>query len=75
MDRCLQSLARGDEFSPDNAELVATGWSLESAGKIPAPVVAKCDAWLRAQPKVEPRVVIDLSDPSAAEKAAASKLL
>ena len=64
-----------DEFSPENAELVASGWSLESGGKIPSVVVAKCDAWLRAQRREEPRVVLALSDPSEAEKAAASKFL
>ena len=64
-----------DEFSAENVELVASGWSLESGGKIPTPVVDKCDAWLRAHKKDEPRYVVALSSPTEAEKRLASKLL
>ena len=56
-----------DEFAKEDCELISTGWSLESGGKIPPPVVAKADTWLRAQRTVEPRVVMALSNPSEAE--------
>ena len=64
-----------DEFSAENVELIATGWSLESGGKIPSPVVDKCDVWLRARKKDEPRCVVALSSPTDTEKQQASKLL
>ena len=62
-----------DEFSDADCELVCTGWSLESGGKIPSPVIAKADAWLRAQRRSEPRVVVAISDPTEAERKARSK--
>ena len=64
-----------DEFTADTVELIATGWSLESGGKIPSPVIDKCDAWLRARKRGEPRCVIALSSPTEAEKQQARRLL
>ena len=62
------------EFSAATAELIATGWSLESHGKIPNVVIKTCDAWLRAHQRIEPRIVLALSDPNDAELAAAAKI-
>ena len=63
-----------DDFTSEDSELIATGWSLESGGKIPSPVIAKCDAWLRSHKREEPRAVLALSDPSDAEKEAARRI-
>ena len=62
------------EFSAATVELIATGWSLESHGKIPGLVIKTCDAWLRAHRGIEPRVVLALSDPNEAERTAATKI-
>ena len=62
-----------DTFQAGDAELVHTGWSLESGGKVPHAVCRKVDAWLRRASHTEPRALVALSEPTDAEKRRAEK--
>ena len=48
--------------------LVATGFHMQSDGKIPAPVCHRADAWLRRYVSSSPRSVLGLSYPTEAER-------
>ena len=57
-----------DTFVDGDARLVATGWNMESGGKVPKAVCVKVDTWLRSEAKTEPRALLALSYPSEGEK-------
>ena len=63
-----------DTFGNDEADLVATGFNLESGGKMPAPICKRCDAWLRQAAKHDQRALVALSDPTEAEQRKAKQL-
>ena len=54
-------------FTGQEVEVICSGWHLHTGGKVPAPVIAKADQWLRRAVKVEPRAVLAISDPTPAE--------
>ena len=57
-----------DTFVDGDARLIATGWNMESGGKVPKAVCVKVDTWLRSEAKTEPRALLALSYPSEGEK-------
>ena len=64
-----------DTFIPGEAELVVSGFNMESGGKVPRSVYLKADAWLRRAAKEEPRALVALSEPSEAEKRKITEML
>ena len=47
--------------------MVDAGFHMQSGGKIPAPVCARADAWLRKAIPLTPHAVIALPQPTEAE--------
>jgi len=47
--------------------LVAAGFHMQSDGKVPTPVCARADAWLRRVASSSPRAVLGISEPTEAE--------
>ena len=47
--------------------LIAAGFHMQSDGKVPAPVCARADAWLRRVASSSPRAVLGISEPTEAE--------
>ena len=64
-----------DTFIPGEAELVVSGFNMESGGKVPRSVYLKADAWLRRAAKEEPRALVALSEPSEAETRKITEML
>ena len=54
-------------FTTQDVEVICSGWHLHTGGKVPAPVIAKADQWLRRAVKVEPRAVLAISNPTQTE--------
>ena len=55
-------------FGNDNVELVATGFNMESGGKVPTPICKKCDLWLRRAARQDQRALVALSEPTEPEQ-------
>ena len=55
------------EYSFGEFMLVAAGFHMQSYGKVPAPVCARGDAWLRRVASSSPRAVLGISEPIEAE--------
>ena len=55
------------EYSFGEFMLVAAGFHMQSDGKVPAPVCARADAWLRRVASSSPRAVLGISEPTEAE--------
>ena len=64
-----------DTFLAGESELVATGFNLESGGKVPHAIRKRVDVWLRAAAKEEERALVALSEPTDAEKVRIRKIL
>ena len=64
-----------DVFLAGETELVATGFNLESGGKVPHAIRKRVDVWLRAASKSEERALVALSEPTDAEQARIAKIL
>ena len=62
------------DFSTQNTVVIASGWSIQSGGKMPENIIMKGDAWLRKQKAEEPRIVLALSSPNAHELQLRSRL-
>ena len=57
----------GGEYTFGEFMLVAAGFHMQSDRKVPAPVCARADAWLRRVASSSPRAVLGISEPTAAE--------
>ena len=55
------------EYSFGEFMLVAAGFHMQSDGKVPTPVCARADAWLRRVASSSPRAVLGISEPTEAE--------
>ena len=56
------------EYSFGEFMLVAAGSHVQSDGKVPTPVCARADAWLRRVASSSPRAVLGISEPTEAER-------
>ena len=54
-------------YEEEEVEFIATGWNMEHGGKVPIPVIQRCDAWLRRNARAEPRALVALSEPTPTE--------
>ena len=57
-----------DTYTVKDAELIATGFNMESGGKVPQPICRRCDAWLRRAAKSDENALKALSEPTEAEE-------
>ena len=64
-----------DDFTSDEVDLVASGFNLETQGKVPKRVCVKADAWLRKAALKEERALVALSEPTEKEQGKISRLL
>ena len=61
-------------FNTVDTVVIASGFQLQSGGKMHPNIMDKADAWLRKQAAEEPRCVLALSNPNAKEKTAATRI-